>query len=294
MLLLQNLLPAGELQLVPLPVALVFVAALGAMVGSFLNVVIHRLPRDQSVVFPSSRCPSCGAAIRPYDNVPILSWLVLRGRCRSCKVRINARYPAVEALTALLFALVLLQQGLTAGLLPDLVFTAALVALVFIDAEHMLLPDAITLPGVGFALVARALVPNLYGVEFLRDGMMAGWPDAGLSLVNALLGALVGGGSLWLVGWLWERLRGVEAMGLGDVKMMFMVGAYLGWPLTLVTLFLGVVAGAITGVAVMMRRGERDMRMLLPFGIFLGAGAFAALLAGRRIVEWYVSHFLPQ
>ena len=294
MRLLQNLLPAGDLQLVSLPVALVFVTALGAMIGSFLNVVIHRLPREESVVFPSSRCPSCGASIRPYDNVPVLSWLVLRGRCRSCKAGINARYPAVEALTALLFALVLLQQGLTAGLPADLVFTAALVALVFIDAEHMLLPDAITLPGIGVALVARALVPNLYGVEFLRDGIMAGWPDAGLSLANSLLGAAAGGGSLWLVGWLWERARGVEAMGLGDVKMMFMVGAYLGWPLTLVTLFLGVVAGALAGVALMLRRGERDMRMMLPFGIFLGAGAFASLLAGRRLVEWYVGNFFPR
>lgn len=291
--LLQNFLPAGDLQLVPFPVALAFVAALGAMIGSFLNVVIHRLPREESVVFPSSRCPGCGAAIKPYDNIPVLSWLALRGRCRSCKAAINARYPAVEALTAVLFVLVLLRTGLTAALLPDLVFTAALVALVFIDAEHMLLPDLITLPGVGFALVARALVPNLYGVEFLREGVMAGWPDAGLSLANAVLGALVGGGSLWLVGWLWERVRGVEAMGLGDVKMMFMVGAYLGWPLTLVTLFLGVVAGAVTGVALMLRRGERDMQTMIPFGIFLGAGAFAALLAGRAIVEWYVSHFLP-
>jgi leader peptidase (prepilin peptidase) / N-methyltransferase len=291
--LLQNFLQAGEMQLAPLPVALVFVAAIGAVIGSFLNVVIHRLPREESVVFPASRCASCGAAIKPYDNIPLLSWLVLRGRCRSCGASISARYPAVEALTALLFALVLLQQGLTVGLLPDLVFTAALVALVFIDAEHMLLPDAITLPGAVFALAARALVPNLYGVEFLRDGVLAGWPDAGLSLANALLGALAGGGSLWLVGWLWERVRGVEAMGFGDVKMMFMVGAYLGWPLTLVTLFLGVVAGALTGVGLMLRRGERDMRMMLPFGIFLGAGAFASLLAGRPIVEWYVSHFLP-
>jgi leader peptidase (prepilin peptidase)/N-methyltransferase len=291
--LLQNFFTAGDLQLVPFPVALVFVAAFGALIGSFLNVVIHRLPRDESVVFPTSRCPSCAAAIRPYDNVPVLSWLVLRGRCRACKAGINARYPAVEALTALLFVLVLLHDGVTAALLPDLIFTAALVALIFIDAEHMILPDAITLPGVGFALITRALVPNLYGVEFLRDSALASWPVTGLSLTNALLGALVGGGSLWLVGWLWERLRGVEAMGLGDVKMMFMVGAYLGWPLTLVTLFLGVVAGAVTGVGLMLRRGERDMRMMLPFGIFLGAGAFVSLLAGRRIVVWYLNHFLP-
>jgi len=135
-------------------------------------------------------------------------------------------------------------------------------------------------------------VPNLYGVGFLCAAHACP-PERLLSLLNALLGALAGGGFLWLVGWLWQRARGEEGMGLGDVKMMFMVGAYLGWPLTVVTLFLGVVAGALAGVGLMLRRGERDMRMMLPFGIFLGAGAFASLLAGRSIVEWYVSHFIP-
>jgi len=292
--LLQNFLSAGDPQLLPLPLALVFVTAFGAMIGSFLNVVIHRLPREESIVLPASRCPSCGSAIRPYDNVPVLSWLVLRGRCRSCKAGINARYPAVEALTALLFALVLLHDGVSLALLPDLIFTAALVALVFIDAEHMILPDAITLPGIGFALVTRALIPNLHGLDFLRDGLLSDWPDAGVSIVGALLGALAGGGTLWLVGWLWERLRGVEAMGFGDVKMMFMVGAYLGWPLTLLTLFLSVIAGSIAGVGLMLWRRERDMTMLLPFGIFLGTGAVVALLAGQRIVTWYVGQFFPQ
>jgi leader peptidase (prepilin peptidase)/N-methyltransferase len=293
MLLLQNFPPAGDYQLLPFPAALVAVTALGAMIGSFLNVVIHRVPREESIVFPNSRCPSCGTPIRPYDNVPILSWLALRGRCRSCRAPIAARYPAVEALTAVLFALVLLRSGVTVALLPDLIFVAALVALVFIDAEHMILPDVITLPGLGLALITRALIPNLDGLAFLTSGAMAGWPDWTISFAGALLGALVGGGSLWLTGWLWERLRGVEAMGLGDVKMMFMVGAYLGWPLTVLTLFLAVVAGSVTGVAIMLRRRERDMRMLLPFGIFLGTGAVVALLAGRQIVDWYVGNFLP-
>ncbi len=267
-------------------------ALFGALLGSFFNVVIWRLPRGESLSKPASHCPSCGAGIRPYDNVPVLSWAVLRGRCRSCRAPISARYPAVELLTGALFALVyLLHSGLTLSLPFDLAFVAALVALVFIDAEHMILPDLITLPGAGFALVARALVPNLYGVEFLREGAMAGWPDAGLSLVNAVMGALVGGGSLWLVGWLWERVRGVEAMGLGDVKMMFMVGAYLGWPLTVLTIFLGVLSGSIVGVALMLRRGERDMQMLLPFGIFLGLGSLVSLLFGTRIIDWYVGKF---
>ncbi|HKP72450.1 MAG TPA: prepilin peptidase [Pyrinomonadaceae bacterium] len=291
--LLQNLSSYADLSLVPFSVALVFVTVFGALIGSFLNVVIHRVPREESIVFPNSRCPQCGTAIRPYDNIPVLSFLVLRGRCRACGVPIPRRYPAVEALTGLLFGLVFLHDGLTLALPFDLVFTALLVALVFIDAEHMILPDVLTLPGLAFALVARALVPNTYGLAFLSDGLLAGWPVWAVSLAGALLGAAVGGGSLWLMGFLWERLRGVEAMGLGDVKMMFMVGAFLGWPLTVVTIFLAVVGGSLTGVALMLWRRERDMQMLLPFGIFLGLGALASLLAGQQIIGWYVGHFIP-
>jgi leader peptidase (prepilin peptidase)/N-methyltransferase len=278
---------------VPFPIALIFVSTLGALIGSFLNVVIHRVPREESIVFPNSRCPSCGTAIRPYDNIPVLSFLVLRGRCRACGVSISPRYPAIEGLTALLFGLVFLHDGLTLALPFDLVFVAALVALVFIDAEHMILPDVITLPGFAFALVARAVVPNVYGLAFLSEGLLEGWPVWAVSVAGALFGAAVGGGSLWLMGWLWERLRGVEAMGLGDVKMLFMVGAYLGWPLTILTIFLGVVGGAVVGVGLMLWRRERDMQMLLPFGIFLGIGAIASLLLGRQIIEWYIGHFIP-
>jgi len=292
MTLLQNLSFPNDPSLIPFPLALIFVSTFGALIGSFLNVVIYRVPREESIAFPNSRCPSCGAAIRPYDNVPVLSFLVLGGRCRACRAPIPKRYPAVEALTALLFGLVLLHDGLTLALPFDLVFVAALVALIFIDAEHMILPDVITLPGILFALVARALVPNLYGLDFLSEGLLAGWPDWTISLFGALFGAAIGGGSLWLMGWLWERLRGVEAMGLGDVKMMFMVGAFLGWPLTVLTIFIGVLGGSVIGVGLMLRQQERDMQMLLPFGIFLGSGAIISLLAGQQIVRWYVSHFI--
>ena len=265
------------------------VAVVGAVIGSFLNVVIHRVPREESIAFPASRCPSCGAAIRPYDNVPVVSWAVLRGRCRACRAPISARYPAVELLTAALFALTyLLRSGLTPALPFDLAFVAAVVALIFIDAEHMILPNVITYPGIAVALVARAVVPNLYGVASLGGAETPAWL---LSLGGAVLGALVGGGFLWLVGWLWERARGVEAMGLGDVKMMFMVGAYLGWPLTLLTIFVGVLTGSLAGVAAMARRGERDMQMMLPFGIFLGLGSLVSLLFGAQIIDWYVAKF---
>jgi len=292
MTLWQSFTGVADHPLVPFSFGLLLVTAFGALIGSFLNVVIHRIPLEESIVFPNSRCPSCATAIKFYDNVPVLSYLALRGRCRSCQTAISARYPAVEALTAVLFGLTYVRDGFTPALGFDLLFVSALIALIFIDAEHMLLPNVITYPGFALALVARVLVPNLYGLEFLSEGLLSGWPVWAVSLCGALVGATIGGGSLWLVGEVWKKLRGVEAMGLGDVKMMLMVGAYLGWPLTILTIFLGVLLGSIIGVGLMLWRRERDMQMLLPFGIFLGAGALVSLFAGTRIVNWYVGHFV--
>jgi leader peptidase (prepilin peptidase)/N-methyltransferase len=291
------LLVLSDLNLIP-PTFLYIVAGLfGAIIGSFLNVVIHRLPREESIVFPNSRCPSCGTVIAFYDNIPLMSYAVLRGKCRSCKTHISARYPAVELLTALLFVVVAWHDGPTAALPFDLVFSAALLALVFIDAEHMILPNAITYPGIVFAVIARVAIPYLTGNPHFDDlgslmhGTLATIPVWSVSLLGAFLGALIGGGSLWLMGWTWEKLRGVEAMGLGDVKMMFMVGAYLGWRLTILTIFFGVLSGSIIGILLMLRQGRRNMQMLLPFGIFLGIGAIAALLVGSHIVEWYAGQY---
>src|SRR5436305_3616180 len=275
----------------PLWVTCLFVAMFGAIIGSFLNVVIHRLPREESIVFPNSRCPSCSALIGPLDNIPLLSYAILRGRCRNCRAPISWRYPAVELLTALVYAGVFLidvylRGGLTYTILFDLVFVSAILALIFIDAEHMLLPNAITYPGIVFAVVARLALPPLVGPYSFDDlpslfyGPLSSLPIWAVSLIGAALGGPVGGGSLWLVGWIWERLRGVEAMGLGDVKMMFMVGAYLGWPLTLLAIFVGVLSGSLAGVGLMLKRGRRDMQMLLPFGIFLGVGSLVSLLFG--------------
>lgn len=286
-----------DLTLIPQPFIYVVTGVVGAIIGSFLNVVIHRVPRDESVVLPGSRCPSCGAVISFYDNVPVLSYLMLGGRCRSCKVHISARYPAVEALTALLWLAVVWRQGVSFALPFDLIFVTAITALIFIDAEHMILPNVITYPGIVFALVARIAMPFLMGrpyfddLQMLMGGMLAGMPVWAASLTGALIGALVGGGSLWLMGWTWEKLRGIEAMGLGDVKMMFMVGAYLGWRLTILNIFLGVFSGSLIGIALMARQGKRNMQMLLPFGVFLGIGAIAALLFGSEIVEWYAGQF---
>jgi leader peptidase (prepilin peptidase) / N-methyltransferase len=281
---------------VPLPIACTFTGILGALIGSFLNVVIHRVPREQSIVLPNSACPSCRTPLRAYDNIPILSFLILRGKCRNCKKPISIRYPIVEALTAILFVLVTIHDGVSFALPFDLAFVAALVALVFIDAEHMLLPNVITYPGMIFAIVMRLAVPYLAGRSQLDDlpGLIQWLPNLpmwSVSLIGAAIGALAGGGSLWLMGFLWEKLRGVEAMGLGDVKMMFMVGAFLGWRLTILTVFVGVFSGSLIGIGMMVRRGGRNLQMILPFGIFLGAGAIASLLVGHQIVEWYGSQF---
>lgn len=270
---------------------------LGAMIGSFLNVVIHRLPRQQSIVFPNSTCPKCRAKIKAYDNIPILSYLILRGQCRACGVRISPRYPAVEGLTALLFAAVTWHDGWSFALGFDLAFAAAMLALLFIDGEHMILPNAITYPGILFALIARGVIPYLAGPAHFDDLpqlitlLPPTYPAWVVSLIGAAIGALAGGGSLWLMGFLWEKLRGVEAMGLGDVKMMLMVGAYLGWRLTILTILLAALSGSLAGVSMMLKRGSRDLQMMLPFGIFLGIGSIVSLLIGTRIIEWYASQF---
>jgi leader peptidase (prepilin peptidase)/N-methyltransferase len=232
-----------------------------------------------------------------YDNIPVLSYAFLRAKCRNCKEHISFRYPAVELLTAALFIGVAWHDGLSAALPFDLVFASALLALVFIDAEHMILPNVITYPGIVFALIARVAIPLLThaphfdDVPSLSGGALAGMPLWVVSLAGALIGALIGGGSLWLMGWTWEKLRGIEAMGLGDVKMMFMVGAYLGWRLTILTIFVGVLGGSVIGILLMARQGRRNMQMLLPFGVFLGLGAIAALLFGAPLVEWYAGQF---
>jgi leader peptidase (prepilin peptidase)/N-methyltransferase len=286
-----------DVSLIPLPFVYVLAGVFGAIIGSFLNVVIHRLPLEESVVLPSSRCPDCGATIAFYDNVPVVSYVLLGGRCRACKTHISARYPAVEALTTALWLIVVRLDGLTWALPFDLVFVSAITALIFIDAEHMILPNAITYPGIAFSLIARVALPYLMGrphfddLDILLNGMLAGMPLWAASLVGALIGALVGGGSLWLMGWTWEKLRGIEAMGLGDVKMMFMVGAYLGWRLTILNIFLGVLSGSLIGIVLMLRQGKRNMQLLLPFGVFLGIGAIAALLAGSQIIDWYTGFY---
>jgi leader peptidase (prepilin peptidase)/N-methyltransferase len=292
-----SLLSLPNLSIFPPAFGYMVAGVFGAVIGSFLNVVIHRVPREESIVFPNSRCPSCGAVIAFYDNIPVLSYVILAGKCRGCRTKISPRYPGVELLTALLYVAVAYHDGISLALPFDLVFVTALIALIFIDAEHMILPNVITYPGTAFAVLVRLVVPFLTKTPYFDDlpslmnGAFAGMPVWAVSIIGAAIGALIGGGSLWLMGWTWEKLRGVEAMGLGDVKMMFMVGAYLGWRLTILTLFVGVLSGSVIGILWMMRKGQRNMQMLLPFGIFLGLGAIAAVLIGSQIVDWYAGQF---
>lgn len=280
-------------------IAYIFVFIFGGLVGSFLNVVIHRVPREQSVVFPNSRCPKCETAIKPYDNLPIVSWLILGGKCRACKAPISARYPAVELLHALLWVLVFWQVGFTPFLPVGLIFVSVITALMFIDAEHMILPNVITYPFFVFAIAVRIIFPIAFGPQYFSDmyhwpaTAMSGYPVWLVSLASGLLGALAGGGSLWLVGEAWKRLRGVDAMGLGDVKMMLGFGAILGWRLSFLAIFFGAFAGAIIGSIVVARQKDRSMQTQIPFGIFLGIGSILSLFFGEQLIGWYINTFLP-
>ena len=247
----------------------IFGAMLGLAVGSFLNVCIHRLPIRASLMWPPSHCPQCDAQVRAYDNIPVFSYLMLRGRCRSCGKRISMQYPIVELLTAVLFfaAFLLFEPPL---LYQRLLFACAMVVLFVIDLEHRILPDAITFPGMVAGLLFSFFMPP-------------GWLDS-------MIGLLIGGGSLWLMGEIYYRLRHEEGLGFGDVKMLAMIGAFLGWKLMLLTLVLSSFIGSIAGlVVIVLKRG--DMKYALPFGTFLAVGALVSAVVGDRIVTWYASFY---
>lgn len=276
--------------------AYTFIFVLGSCIGSFLNVVVYRVPNELSLL-TSSACPNCKNGIKFYHNIPIFGWLMLGGKCASCKEPIAWRYPAVELLTALIFMLTYWQIGFTVFLPVALVFVSTMIALLFIDAEHMILPNVITYPLFIAVLIVRIVYPIVFEGYKFSDmtyspiTQLAGYPGWAVSLAGALLGALVGGGSLWLVGAIWKALRGVDAMGLGDVKMMFGVGALLGWRVTILTIFLGAFSGALIGIALVLKSKDRDLQTQLPFGIFLGIGSITGLLFGERMIVWYLSTF---
>ena len=256
------------------PLASILVLAVGLIIGSFLNVCIHRLPLGESIVFPGSRCPKCGAAVRPWHNVPVVSWLLLRARCAACGASISWRYPAVEALTGVSALALWIGFGPSWAFAIAVGFTFMMIVLFFTDYDHQLLPDLVTLPGFGVGLAAAWFNP------FLGD---PGWPR----IVAAVVGAALGSGVLWGIGALYSRLRGVEAMGFGDVKMMALVGAFTGPAGVAVTMFAASVVGAITGLALIPLKGK-TLQNALPFGCFLAPAAIVALLWGRAAVSAYL------
>ena len=246
---------------------LAFVFVLGAIIGSFLNVCIARLPDGRSVVRPPSHCPRCQTYLAWYENIPVLSYLALAGRCRSCRVHISPVYPAVEVLTGALAVALFMRLGPTLAFAGYFAFAAALVVITFIDLDHQIIPDVISLPGIvvglAFSLVSPLVTP-----------------------LDAAIGVLVGGGTLLLVAWLYKAWRGQEGMGGGDIKLLAMIGAFLGWQSIFVTLFVGSVIGSIIGVVLMLYEGA-DTKLAIPFGPFLAGGALVYLFWGDRILAYY-------
>jgi len=306
------------------PLVAITIFVFGLLFGSFLNVCIHRLPRHLSVVHPGSACPKCNTPIRFYDNVPVLSWLVLRGRCRHCKAAISGRYIAVEVLTASLFVACYARFGLTVATVKYCVFGFLLLGLIFTDAETKLLPDRMTLPGLVLGLVFSLFVPINDLAARVIPGLIS-MPVSSdisahlLSFADALLGAIVGASFIYGAGKIYLGLRGAEGMGFGDVKLMAMVGAFLGLKLTVFTLFAASIVGACFGVgtmlAVWIKRTRRRMlrnhedaasarkrawqsakivyrRYEMPFGVFLGSVAILAFFFGNSILRWYWESFL--
>jgi leader peptidase (prepilin peptidase) / N-methyltransferase len=291
---------------------------LGLIFGSFLNVCIYRLPRGKSVVAPRSACPHCGRMIPLYDNVPVLSWLILRGRCRNCQQPISPRYLVVELLTAALFVVCYLHFGLGLATLKCMVLGFLLLGLIFTDAETKLLPDALTLPGLALGMIFSLLVPvNDLASHILRSvvtlplrGEMS-W--RAWSLLDSLLGAGIGASFLYGAAAIYLRARGVEGMGFGDVKLMGMIGAFLGSKLTVLTIFAASLAGSLFGLSTVLavwikrrrriaargnssaearQRAWRSARLALrfyemPFGVFLGSMALVAFFLGDQLMSWY-------
>lgn len=241
---------------------------LGAMVGSFLNVVIARLPQaGQSIVFPASRCPACNTAIRWHDNIPLVSFFLLRRRCRSCRASISWRYPAVELAMALLSLVLFKQFGLSVAFGIYFLYTAALLAIIFIDAEHQIIPDVISLPGIGLALVLSLVNPYV------------GWQDAAI-------GILVGGGSFYLIAWVYYLITKREGMGGGDIKLLAMIGAFQGWQALPFVVFISSLLGTVVGIGAMVKQRQGG-RTVIPYGPFLAIAALLYLFFRREILLFF-------
>ena len=248
---------------------LLCVFLLGCCVGSFLNVCIYRLPQDLSIVAPRSSCPQCRALIHGYDNIPLVSYLLLRGKCRNCGAKISWRYPFVEAVAGGLAVALFIKYGLCFSFFSYSAFTAALLVITFIDLDHRIIPDLISLPGIGIGFLLSFFEPSL-------------------SVKDSLIGLLAGGGSLYLVATAYEALTKREGMGGGDVKLLAMIGAWLGWKAVLFTLFFASLSGTVIGGGAMLAMKE-GRHYAIPFGPFLAFGALAYLFFGPQLIDWYLS-----
>src|ERR1700733_14144887 len=272
----------------PLIASAVFV--LGLLIGSFLNVCIVRIPAGKSIVLPASACPKCGAPIKPYDNIPVLSFLFLGGKCRGCRTKISPMYPTVELLNGVLYLVCFLAFGMTLETLKWAIFASLLLILVFTDLRERILPDVINFTGFAIALVLSLFLPPSDGsAQWLATRYFDFPPPMPvISLADAIFGAAFGSGVLWAISEGYFRLRKREGMGLGDVKMMLMAGAFLGLKRTVLTILLVSILGNIIGVAfIAIRRKGSDYE--LPFGTFLGAGALIVVFFGTPFVNWYMS-----
>jgi len=247
---------------------------LGTIVGSFLNVVIYRLPAKKSIIRPPSSCPSCGNTIKPWHNIPILSYILLRGKCAYCGATISWRYPMVELITGLFCLATFRRYGVHPAFFVEFVFICLLIVITFIDLDTMTIPDVLSLPGIPFAVFGS-----------IATGM--------LTLKASLIGLLIGGGSFWLLSFLYYIIRGKEGLGGGDVKLMAMIGAYTAWPGVLFTVLFASLVGSIVGIAMMYRKKE-GLTTMLPFGPFLAMGALCYLYWGPAFFRWYFSLGAPK
>ena len=253
-----------------MPMVNIFSILFGAIMGSFLNVCIFRLPKEESIIAPGSHCPYCKTPIKFYDNIPLVSYLLLKGKCRQCQGLISFQYPLIEGITAFSSLILFMKFGVTLSYLVYFAFMAALIVITVIDLYHQIIPDVISLPGIGVGLSASLFIPQI-------------------TFFNSLSGVLTGGGSLFLVATIYQWLFKREGMGGGDVKLLAMIGAFLGWKAVILTILLSSLIGSITGIIIMVSKGK-DFKYAIPFGPFLSLGAVIALFYQNEIIFLYLRY----